>query len=204
MHCSQCGTELPENARFCLNCGAPAQPILETPSAPGPANTTLDFLQPALAGGMFLGLLSSIPIIQAGNCLCCMWVLGGGGLAAYMLMQQRSTGGVSFGDGAFAGVMSGLIGAVVATLISIPTKLFMSRFLAGQQSAMEEALREYPIDEATRELLLRMASPEVSVVTILPTFIMNLIIFSLFAMIGGILTVAIVNNQRARARTERP
>jgi len=49
--------------------------------------------------------------------------------------------------------------------------------------------------------LIRVASGEVSVGTILFTFFMNLLLmWSLFAMIGGILTVAIVNR---RAQTMR-
>ena len=31
-------------------------------------------LQPALLGGLFIGVLSALPIISAGNCFCCMWV----------------------------------------------------------------------------------------------------------------------------------
>src|SRR5689334_11074176 len=114
MQCKQCGAELPDEARYCLHCGAAVEPP-ETfrPSAPLP---DLDFVQPALAGGMFLGVMSSIPFINAGNCLCCMWVLAGGGIAAFLLTKQRPAGGITYGDGAFAGVMSGLFGAIVATV----------------------------------------------------------------------------------------
>ena len=33
-------------------------------------------IQPVLLGGLFLGVLSALPIISAGNC-CCLWTLGG-------------------------------------------------------------------------------------------------------------------------------
>ena len=81
--CKQCGTELPDHARFCLQCGNPIPPPEEQQPSPVPAGPQpeLDFVQPALAGGMFLGFLSSIPFIAAGNCLCCMWVLLGGGIS---------------------------------------------------------------------------------------------------------------------------
>ena len=34
-------------------------------------------LQPALYGGLFIGVLSALPLINIGNC-CCLWVIGGG------------------------------------------------------------------------------------------------------------------------------
>ena len=46
-------------------------------------------LVPALIGGGVIGLLSSIPVVNMGNCLCCMWVLAGGALAAYLNAKDR-------------------------------------------------------------------------------------------------------------------
>ena len=76
-------------------------------------------LQPALLGGLFIGVLSALPIISAGNCFCCMWVIGGGVIAAYLL-QQNQAAPISSSDGAVTGVLAGLVGAVVSLIISIP------------------------------------------------------------------------------------
>lgn len=203
--CKQCGADLPEEARFCFRCGTPVNPPEPTPTtSPGPPTPTpqLDFIQPALAGGMFLGLFSSLPFISAGNCICCMWVLGGGGLAALLLTKQRPSG-IAYGDGAFVGVLSGLFGAVVATLVSIPVRILSARFFSSQRQAMEDALREIGAEGPLRDLMLRVASPDITVETLLFTFFMNLLLFSLFAMIGGILTVAILNKQATRGQTPR-
>ena len=43
-------------------------------------------LQPALFGGLFIGVLSALPIINLGNCLCCMWVIGGGALDGLLVI----------------------------------------------------------------------------------------------------------------------
>src|SRR5262249_5072514 len=153
---------------------APAPPA--TPTSP-PRN--LDFIQPALAGGMFLGLLSSLPFISAGNCVCCAWVLGGGALATLLLTKQRPSG-VALGDGAFVGVLSGLFGAIVATLISIPVRILSARFLASQQQAMEDTMRQLGVEGPMRDLALRMMSPEISATTLLFTFFTNLLMYSLF------------------------
>ena len=196
--CKQCGAELPENSKFCFQCGAAVAPPDTTspaPPAPPAPHGELDFIQPALAGGMFLGLLSSIPIISAGNLVCCMWILGGGGIATFLLTKQRQTG-VTYGDGAFAGVLSGLFGAIVATLISIPVRVISARFFESQQQTLEETMRELGIEGPVRDLMLRVASPEISATTVAFTFFMNLILYSLFAMIGGILMVAILNKRK--------
>ena len=151
---------------------------------------------------MFLGLFSSIPFISAGNLLCCMWVLGGGGLAALMLTRQRPTG-ITYGDGAFVGVLSGLFGAVVATLVTSSMKILFAPVFQGQQQALEEAFREARIEGPTADLMLRMASAEVSIATAALTFFTYLLMFALFAMIGGILTVAILKKQATRGQTPR-
>ena len=39
-------------------------------------------LQAPLLGGLFIGILSALPVISWGNC-CCLWVVSGGVLAAY-------------------------------------------------------------------------------------------------------------------------
>ena len=191
--CRHCGANLPDEAKFCMQCGSAVSPPETAAMAPVPE---LDFIQPALTGGMFLGLLSSLPFINAGNCLCCMWILGGGGLAAFMLMKQRPSG-ISYGDAAFAGVLSGLFGAIVATLLSIPIRMIAARSFESQQAAMEDAFRQMPeLEGPVRDFLLRMASPEISAVTIGFTFFMNLLLFAMFAMIGGILAVAIVERRK--------
>src|SRR5689334_15717069 len=73
-------------------------------------------LMPALLGGLFIGALSSLPIIEKGNLCCCLWVVTGGVLAAW-LMQQNTPRPVTLGEGAVAGLLAGLFGVVVMAVI---------------------------------------------------------------------------------------
>jgi hypothetical protein len=127
-----------------------------------------------------------------------MWVLGGGGLAAYMLSKQQPGRRLTYGDGAFAGVLSGLFGAIIYTILSIPIKIVMAPVLRSQQQQFEEMLRNIPEMEAwLRDLVMKAVSPEVSIAGVLFTFFSNLITDALFAMIGGIITVAILQKRGA-------
>jgi len=146
---------------------------------------------------MLLGVLSSIPIIQAGNCLCCAWVLLGGGLAAVMLTRQRPSG-ITYGDGAFVGVLSGLFGAVAGTMLQMSFRAIASRLFESQQQQFEQLLNQLGAEGPIRDWVLRVASGEISAATLIFTFFTNLLAYSLFAMIGGILTVAILEKRKAR------
>jgi hypothetical protein len=155
----------------------------------------LDFIQPALAGGMFLGFVSSMPLIGAANCLCCMWVLIGGAISVMLLAKQRP-GGLTYGDGAFAGVLSGLFGAIVGTALHIPMQIISARIMGSQPQQYEEFLQRMGVEGPMRDWMLRVLSGEISMATILFTFFSYLLTWSLFAMIGGILAVAVLNKQQ--------
>src|SRR2546422_5082118 len=73
--CKQCGTELPDHARFCLQCGSPVPPPEEQPPSPVPAGppAELDFVQAAVAGGGVVGLFFTVPFIPGRQRLCGLW-----------------------------------------------------------------------------------------------------------------------------------
>ena len=65
--------------------------------------------QPALIGGLVMGVLSALPIVAAGNLCCCLWIISGGVVAAYLLQQNQSAP-VTPGDGALVGLLAGMAG----------------------------------------------------------------------------------------------
>ena len=38
--------------------------------------------QPALLGGLFIGVLSALPVVNTANLCCCLWVIVGGVLTS--------------------------------------------------------------------------------------------------------------------------
>jgi hypothetical protein len=85
------------------------------------------YAQPALVGGLVMGVLSSLPIIAAGNLCCCLWIVSGGLVAAYVL-QHNYAAPIAPGDGALVGLLAGVIGAVIQVVLSIPINLIVGPF----------------------------------------------------------------------------
>ena len=149
--------------------------------------------QPALIGGLVIGVLSSLPIVSAGNVCCCLWVVSGGAVAAYLLQQNQTTP-ISPGDGALVGLFAGLIGSGVGFIISIPLSLMM----APMQRAMMQRFLENAGDmpPAFRQLMENFTAPtaagflgQLAVRTVIFGF--TLVIWSIFATLGGLLGAAI-------------
>lgn len=147
--------------------------------------------QPALYGGLVLGVLSALPIISAGNICCCLWILAGGALAAYLLQANQPTP-VSLGDGAAVGLLAGLIGGVVWQVLSIPISIATGPL---QAQLLERLLaRAGEIPENVRPLLeaARQApSGGFMAVRFIVGLFFTLIVGGLFSAIGGLLGAAI-------------
>jgi len=68
---------------------------------------------PALIAGVVVGIIGQIPLINCCN-ICCLWIIAGGALAAYLLSRKDK---IELVDGAVVGALSGLVYAVVATIV---------------------------------------------------------------------------------------
>jgi hypothetical protein len=139
-------------------------------------------LQPAILGGVTIGVLSALPVINLANC-CCAWILFGGALAAY-LMQQNHPYPIDTGDGAVVGLLAGVIGSFVWVVASVP----VSAALAPLQSDMAGRIIRDAGDMAPemRAIFENLAgAPAIGLSLILGFFVM-LCVSSVFGMLGGL------------------
>ena len=152
-------------------------------------------LKPALIGGVILGILSSLPIVKAFNCVCCAWVIGGGVLAAYLYVKDSSVP-VTLGRGVALGLLTGVIGTFAYALFSIP--LF---FFGSGMNTMEQArqwIDQVPnIPPETRRMVQSFyARGGISAFIYAISIVFMLVVFSLFGMLGGAIGVALFEKRK--------
>ena len=139
-------------------------------------------LQPALLGGVTIGVLSALPVINLANC-CCAWILFGGALSAY-LMQQNHPEPIMIGDGAIVGLLAGVIGAFVWVIVSVPISMMMAPFQSEiANRAMRDAADMAPELRGIFENL--SGAPVIGIGLILSFFVM-LCVSSVVGMVGGL------------------
>jgi Family of unknown function (DUF5518) len=141
-------------------------------------------LQPALLAGVAIGVLSALPVVNWVNLCCCGWVLFGGALAAY-LMQQNHPVPIETGDGAIVGLLAGVFGAIVATVLSIPIALAIGVSPGQMFDRALETARDMP-PEARAVLEFLSGGAGIGVLFAVNAVVM-LIVGSIVGMIGGAL-----------------
>jgi len=137
-----------------------------------------------------MGVLSALPIVSAGNLCCCLWVVSGGAIAAYLLQQNMSTP-IQPGDGALVGLLAGIAGAFVQFLVAIPVSIMVAPFeremlqrvleMAGSMPPeMRDALERYSARDVEFGVGLMILRRMVSLVFIL-------FVGGIFSTVGGLL-----------------
>lgn len=154
--------------------------------------------QPALVGGVLMGVLSALPLIgPLGNICCCLWVVGGGALAAYLL-QSNQAAPITPADGALVGLLAGLIGAVVHTLVAIPLDFILAPFERAMVERILDMAGNMPPD--LRDLFERYGGRrEVGPVFFIVGHLLGLMFWAfvgaVFSTLGGVVGAALFKKE---------
>lgn len=153
-------------------------------------------LKAALIGGVTCGIASGLPYIGAVNMVCCALYVGGGLLAAYLLMKDLpALEKAPYGDGAVAGLLTGLIGGVVATIT-----LLLAGGITDQADQVLDSLRMATGQGAEiPQGVLDMfdTSEGASGALILINLVFGVVTGAIAACIGGLVGVAIFHKKPA-------
>jgi len=140
-----------------------------------------------------------LPGINSCNCVCCAWAIGGGILAAYLYVKG-SPFPVTMGRGAGVGLATGAIGAIVCSLFSIPLQFIISS--VGSTALAIERFQElmannpdFP-EEFRRNIESLLLSDGFMTLVTFFNLSINIVSFSLFAMLGGAIGVAVFEKRK--------
>lgn len=154
-------------------------------------------LNPALIGGAAIAVLSTLPILNFGNCFCCMWVILGGALAAYIYWKALPPNTeFTTGDGAFLGFLAGLFGALFGSLLGLlligiaginPGRDLLERIMETG-SDFPENIESYieGFDESTG------LHPVFAMFSLISSLIIN----SIFSTLGGLIAASLLLKKR--------
>ena len=155
-------------------------------------------LKPAIIGGVVLGILSVIPLVNILNVCCCLWAIIGG-LLATKLFVDSSPVPASAGDGAVVGALAGLVGAVIVLIIGIPVSIATQGMTQAFFLSMIQSL-----DPAQAEMVrAQMAAGSTVAGAIINGFILAVMLF-IFSIIGGLLGIPLFEKRKGGAMPPPP
>jgi len=161
--------------------------------------TSPNYTQPALVGGLVLGVLSALPIVAAGNLCCCLWVVSGGLVASY-LFQQNHAAPMTPGDGALVGLLAGLVGACVQTIVSIPVEMLVAPMERAMLQRFMDVAGNMPVE--MRDAFDRYSSSNApfGVIGLILRRVIGLMfmlfIGAIFSTLGGLLGALVFRRER--------
>lgn len=145
--------------------------------------------QAILIGGTFTGVLSALPIVSVANC-CCVWLIGGGAITAYLL-QQGQTDPISVADASVGGFLAGVFGAFVSAIVSLPIQV-LTQPLQRRMADLLSGSADVPPELA--EMVEQLSSAGTGAV--LFTFVVMLVLGMVFSTLGGLLGGVIFRRDR--------
>jgi hypothetical protein len=141
-----------------------------------------------------MGVLSALPIVAAGN-VCCLWVLGAGVVAAYLL-QQNHPQPISPADGALAGWLAGIAGAFIYLVVSVPVSLLVEPYERLLFQRLFETMGNMP--PQFQQFANRNVAAGLRIALALVGFFFMLGLGAIFSTVGGLLG-AVVFQKKVRA-----
>lgn len=211
-----CGTELPDNARFCFHCGKPQreQDMLEpeaeggqvpagvaqgpAPSAPvvprinfgNPIAVRIALLCASLSILVGAGLSAISPVLRFA---CCLWTIGMGFLAA-LIYGKRTNLTVSVNDGMRLGWMSGVFAFIIQFVLTSVAALMALR--AGTlREILNQALEQMPAQGEAMRQAIESLTPAQLGVGILISAAMQFFLTAALSIAGGALGAKVMEKE---------
>lgn len=163
-------------------------------------------IQPALIGGLIIGVLWSVPFLNLINFCCCIGVMVGGAVAAWMLIKRSPVLPVSSGDGALTGLLAGLVGAGVYLVLGIPISLVFNQAGLSVLKSVFESFNDPQIREAMDQAIRSSQNQgmgERLLGALLTWFVVSIVSVG-FSTIGGLIGVGLFEKRKRQYPPQAP
>lgn len=140
---------------------------------------TRSFILSALLAGLFMALFGNIPLLNLVNCILCLWVWLGGALAVWLYRRfQKGGQGLTSGQGALLGAVTGVVGALLGFPLYLATARMMNTLFATliQRLALEG------------DIPMWFDSDERIVAQAIGFLILDIFVYAIFGAIAGLIT----------------
>jgi small basic protein len=143
---------------------------------------------PALYGGLITAVISAVPFLNFINCLCCAGLLLGGFLAVFFYKSNFTpdTPPYTSGDCMSVGALAGVFGAIAATLLTAASLMMFGNIIGKFVLEFIEGMN-LDIPEEAMDAIRRGLEEGFGGGMIVVDFFINLIIYPLFGMLGGLI-----------------
>ena len=141
------------------------------------------YARPAIISGIIAGLLSTVPFINLVNLLCCLLVIIGGVIGVYLLSTKVDRK-ITYGDGAIVGFFSGLVAAVISTIIHA---IFLVIGLNIAMIVLERLWDIIPDFEYYGDIA---AAAKLGAGFVVLCLLSSILLFAFFGAVGGIIGTA--------------
>lgn len=161
-------------------------------------------MQPAIIGGVVLGLLSAIPFVNMVNVCCCAWAVLGGMLAGYLYIK-RSPQPVTPGEGAKVGIIAGAIGAVIYVVLGLPLGLVAGQAMNSMLTSLIQNLNPEQGELVRRQIEAQQNLPVATrLIAAIPFTLFGAAMIAGFATVGGLLSVTIFEKRKGMTQPPPP
>lgn len=151
------------------------------------------FLVPALIAGVAAGVISGIPLL---GCLCCLWIIGGGMLAAHLASKDMPVS-MTAGDGAIVGALAGIVAAIVDTLVSLPFQALNIELMQRLMDRVSEYSTRLPGN--FREMMQQRLTEKTTLAWFLFGLVISAAIFAALSALGGVIGASLFGKKPAPA-----
>lgn len=145
-------------------------------------------LTSALYGGLIMGAISGLPVLNIVNCFCCAGVFLGGFLSVMFYKNELTAAmpPLTSSDGMQLGALAGVFGALFGSILHILTLLAIGDVTSGMVLDILKNMNLPPEAMDAIEQSIQQAG-ELTAFVIVKQIILSLVIDPLFGLLGGLI-----------------